>query len=177
MEGQECFATLIMPSSHEDQMEVFWINCFLSKGFIFNSLFKGKSFLPKTHRSDPPLSSWFFTGWTLNSQLLRRTDRCFLTAWPCQYTWPLISSLTQLQSWQFNVRSATVWLWHLSITIDEEHDAHLRHFLWRLYELQQQCCMWQWRWRWPWWCLCCQMMSDTLESIWSIELVNVGLAW
>ena len=66
-----------------------------------------------------------------------------------------------------NTRSATVWLWH-PIFIDKEHDAHLRHFLRRLHELQQQCCMWQWRW--PGWWL-------WLRARWSLQMVNVGLGW
>ena len=43
-------------------------------------------------------------------------------------------------------RSEPLRLWHLTFAVHEEHDANLRHVLWRIYELQQQCCEWCW-WR------------------------------
>ena len=67
-------------------------------------------------------------------------------------------------------RSATVWLWHLSISLNEEHDAYLRHFLWRLHELQQQCCMWQYE---DVYVYSVQRWRDT----WALEMANMVSGW
>ena len=46
------------------------------------------------------------------------------------------------QSWAsitsvYEHRSEPLRLWHLTLAVHEEHDADLRHVLWRIYELQQ----------------------------------------
>ena len=91
-EGQECFATLITPSSLEDLTEVF-----ISLSFLRIHYHHKKSFLPKIQIPNT-LTTIFFIGWTITICDRRRIS--FLIDRPCHYIRLSILSSTQLQSQQ-----------------------------------------------------------------------------